>query len=147
MSENEKPKMKARIKWQGNMSFVGESGSGHSVVMDGSPEHGGQNLGVRPMENILLGLGGCSAFDVILILKKLRQDVDDCVIDIEAERADDTPAVFTKIHLNFVVKGKDLQEKHVARAVNLSMDKYCSVATMLRHSVEISHSYEMQLQE
>ena len=96
---------------------------------------------------LLLLLHKLALLQIILILKKLRQDVDDCVIDIEAERADDTPAVFTKIHLNFVVKGKDLQEKHVARAVNLSMDKYCSVATMLRHSVEISHSYEMQLQE
>ncbi|QEG24911.1 OsmC family protein [Mariniblastus fucicola] len=135
--------MKARVKWLDHMSFVGESGSGHSVVMDGSPDHGGRDLGVRPMEMVLLGLGGCSAFDVISILKKSRQNVDDCEVHLEAERADDVPAVFTKIKLTYVVTGKDLSQTQVDRAVSLSMDKYCSVTKMLEGSVDIS--YETQL--
>lgn len=135
--------MNVRVKWLDHMSFVGESGSGHSVVMDGAPADGGRNLGVRPMEMVLLGLGGCATFDVVLILKRARQQVEDCQVLIEAERADDIPKVFTKINIVFQVKGKNLSEKQVAKAVNMSADKYCSVSRMLEHSVEITHSYEI----
>ena len=125
------------------MSFVGESGSGHSVVMDGSPEHGGRNLGVRPMEMVLLGLGGCSAFDVILMLKKARQNVVDCEVRLNAERSDEVPSVFTKIKLTYVVTGHDLSEQQVNRAVSLSMEKYCSVTKMLEGSVDIGYEIEI----
>ncbi|EDY85516.1 OsmC family protein [gamma proteobacterium HTCC5015] len=135
--------MKVRIKWLDNMSFVGESGSGHSVVMDGSPDNGGRDLGVRPMEMVLMGLGGCTAFDIVLILQRARQAVEDCAVHIEAERADAIPAVFTKIHVEFEVVGKDLSEKQVARAVDMSAEKYCSVSKMLEHSVEMTHSYKI----
>ena len=136
--------MHARIKWLDHMSFIGESGSGHSVAMDGSPEHGGRNLGPRPMEMILLGLGGCTAFDVVKILKKSRVDIADCIVEISAERADDTPAVFTKIHVHYIVTGKNLPDKQVKRAVDLSSEKYCSVSMMLKHSVELSYDYEVK---
>ncbi|MFK8027048.1 MAG: OsmC family protein [Gammaproteobacteria bacterium] len=136
--------MNVRIKWLDHMSFVGETSSGHSVVMDGSPEHGGRNLGARPMEMILLGLGGCSSFDIVSILHKSRVDVDDCIIEISAQRADEIPAVFTKIHLHYIVKGAALQDKHVKRAVELTSEKYCSVAKMLEHSVALSYDYEIQ---
>ena len=136
--------MHARIKWLDHMSFIGESGSGHSVAMDGSPEHGGRNLAPRPMEMILLGLGGCTAFDVVQILQKSRVDVDDCIVELNAERADEIPAVFTKIHIHYIVKGKNLSEKHVKRAVDLSSEKYCSVSMMLKHSVELTYDYEIQ---
>ena len=136
--------MKARIKWVENVMFVGESGSGHAVVMDGPPDHGGRNLGVRPMEMLLLGMGGCTAFDVISILKKSRQPVTDCVAELEAERADTDPKVFTKIHVHFIVTGRGLDEKRVARAVELSADKYCSASIMLSKAVEISHDYEIR---
>lgn len=135
--------MNVRVKWLDHMSFVGESGSGHSVVMDGAPEDGGRNLGVRPMEMVLLGLGGCATFDVVLILKRARQQVEDCQVLIEAERAGDIPKVFTKINLVFQVKGKNLSDKQVAKAVNMSADKYCSVSKMLEHTAEITHSYEI----
>ena len=135
--------MKVRINWQGHRSFAAQTGSGHSVVMDGPPEHGGRNLAARPMEMILVGLGGCSAFDVMEILEKSRQSVTDCQIDIEAKRADAVPAVFTKIHLHFIVSGNNLKEKLVQRAVELSMEKYCSVAVMLRDKVDISYGYEI----
>lgn len=125
------------------MTFVGESDSGHSVVMDGPPEAGGRNLGIRPMEMVVLGLGGCSSFDVVSILKKTRQDISDCHVDITAERAETDPKVFTKIHAHFVVSGKNLDEKKVAKAVSLSADKYCSVSIMLAATVEISHDYEI----
>tara|TARA_R110002049_G_scaffold252264_2_gene427368 strand:+ start:101853 stop:102254 length:402 start_codon:yes stop_codon:yes gene_type:complete len=125
------------------MSFVGEASSGHSVVMDGPPENGGRNLGPRPMEMILLGLGGCSCFDIVSILQKSRVAIDDCVVEISAERADEIPAVFTKIHLHYIVKGERLQDKHVRRAVELTSEKYCSVAMMLKHSVELSYDYEI----
>lgn len=131
--------MQARVKWLDHMSFVGESGSGHSIVLDGSPEHGGRNLGVRPMETVLIGLGGCSAFDVMLMLKKGRQKVVDCEVLLDAERADAVPAVFEKIHLKFVVTGHELSEKQVKRAVSLSLEKYCSVTKMLEQTVDISH--------
>lgn len=136
--------MNARIKWLDHMSFVGEAGSGHSVVMDGPPEHNGRNLGPRPMEMILLGLGGCTAFDVVSILQKSRVAIDDCEIEIAAQRADEIPAVFTKIHLHYIVKGPKLQDKHVKRAVELTADKYCSVSMMLKNSVELSYDYEIQ---
>jgi putative redox protein len=136
--------MNVRIKWLDHMSFVGEASSGHSVVMDSSPEHGGRNLGARPMEMILLGLGGCSSFDVVSILQKSRVAIDDCIVEISAERADEIPAVFTRIHLHYIVKGAALQDKHVKRAVELTSEKYCSVAMMLKHSVELSYDYEIQ---
>ncbi len=136
--------MQATVKWVDGAQFLGESGSGHSVVMDGPEDHGGRNTGVRPMEMLLLGLGGCSNFDVVSILKKTRQNVSDCKVEITAERADAVPAVFTKIHLHFVVSGKDLKEKQVARAVELSATKYCSASIMLEGAgVEISHDYEI----
>ncbi|GAA3910329.1 OsmC family protein [Litoribacillus peritrichatus] len=136
--------MKARIKWVENVCFMGESGSGHTVVMDGPEDHGGRNVGLRPMETLLIGMGGCASFDVISILKKSRQNVTDCVADIEAERSDEVPAVFTKIHLNFKVTGNNLKESQVKRAVELSAEKYCSASIMLgKAGVEITHSYEM----
>lgn len=135
--------MQVRIKWLEQRAFKAETGSGHSLTMDGPPEHGGQNLSARPMEMILVGLGGCSAFDVVEILEKSRQKVKDCQIEIDAERADEIPAVFTKIHMHFIIAGDELNEKHVKRAVELSVDKYCSVAKMLRPNVEISYDYEI----
>lgn len=136
--------MKTRIKWIDNVAFVGETGSGHAVVMDGAPEAGGRNLGPRPMEMVLLGLGGCTAFDVIAILRKARQSVVDCVIEVDADRAESVPKVFTKIHVHYVVTGRQLEEKHVARAVKLSAEKYCSVSRMLAASAEITHDYEIR---
>lgn len=136
--------MNARIKWLDHMSFVGEAGSGHSVVMDGAPENGGRNLAPRPMEMVLLGLGGCTAFDVVTILQKSRAPVDDCVVELSAERADAIPAVFTKIHVHYIVKGAGLQEKQVKRAVDLTAEKYCSVSMMLKASVELSYDYEIE---
>ena len=135
--------MKARVKWVEDVTFVGESGSGHAVVMDGPPESGGRNLGVRPMEMLLLGMGGCTAFDVINILKRARQPVDDCVAELEAERADSAPKVFTRIHVHFVVTGRGLSEKQVKRAIELSAEKYCSASIMLGKSAEVTHDYEI----
>lgn len=136
--------MKATVDWTGNASFKATSGSGHSVQLDGPPDHGGENLGPRPMEMLLMGLGGCSAFDVMSILKKSRQDVTACHTELEAERADAVPAVFTRIHLHFVVTGNSLKDNLVKRAVSLSAEKYCSASIMLEKAgVEISHSYEV----
>ena len=135
--------MKCRVKWLEHMSFVGESGSGHSVVMDGAAEAGGRDLGVRPMEMLLLGLGGCTAFDVVSILRKSRQQLVDCEVELEAERAEEIPKVFTRIHLHFIVSGKDLDKKKVARAVKLSADKYCSASRMLEKTAVISHDFEV----
>ena len=136
--------MKARIKWVEEATFVGESGSGHAVVMDGPPEHGGRDLGIRPMEMMLLGMGGCTSFDVMHILKKSRQNVSHCVAELEAERADTEPKVFTKIHVHFIVSGEGLSEKQVERAVTLSAEKYCSASIMLGQAgVEISHDFEI----
>ncbi|HEK2086910.1 TPA: OsmC family protein [Pseudomonas aeruginosa] len=136
--------MKARIQWAGEAMFLGESGSGHVVVMDGPPDHGGRNLGVRPMEMVLIGLGGCTNFDVVSILKKARQPVESCEAFLEAERADEEPKVFTKLHVHFVVKGRGLKEAQVKRAVELSAEKYCSASIMLgRGGVEITHDYEI----
>jgi putative redox protein len=135
--------MKAVVKWLDHMSFVGESESGHSVVMDGAPENGGRNLGVRPMEMVLLGMGGCTAFDVVLILQRQRQDITDCYIELSADRAEKTPKVFTRIHAHYVVKGKGLDEKKVARAVDMTADKYCSVSIMLAKSADVTHDFEI----
>lgn len=136
--------MKARIKWVQDAMFIGESGSGHAVVMDGPPESGGRNLGVRPMEMLLLGMGGCTAFDVVHILKKSRQPVQDCVAEIEAHRAETDPKIFTRIHVHFVVSGEGLSEQHVARAVQLSAEKYCSASIMLGKTAEITHDFEIR---
>lgn len=135
--------MKCRVKWLDHMSFVGESGSGHSVVMDGAPEAGGRDLGVRPMEMLLLGLGGCTAFDVVSILHKSRQQIADCEVVIEAERAAEIPRVFTKIHVHFIVSGKALDAGKVGKAVALSADKYCSASKMLEQAAEVSHDFEI----
>lgn len=135
--------MKARVKWVENVTFVGETGSGHAVVMDGAPEAGGRNLGPRPMEMLLIGTGACSAFDVVLILKKSREPVTDCVVDITAERAETDPKVFTKIHLHFVVTGKNLDSSKVERAVKLSADKYCSASAMLAKAAAVTHDVEV----
>lgn len=135
--------MKARVKWLDHMSFVGESGSGHSVVMDGSPDHGGRNLGIRPMEMVLIGMGGCTAFDVALMLQKSRQNVTDIAVELDSDRAEEVPSVFTHIRVHFVITGHDLSEKQVARAVALSAEKYCSASKMLEKSAEITHSHEI----
>ena len=135
--------MKARIKWVEGVTFLGEADSGHAVVMDGPPEHGGRNLGVRPMEMLLLGMGGCTAFDVVHILRKSRQEVTDCVAEISAERADTDPKVFTRIHVHFVVSGRDLKEQRVEKAVELSAEKYCSASIMLGKVAEITHDFEI----
>jgi len=124
--------------------FVGESGSGHSLVMDGPEDLGGRNLGPRPMEMLLLGTGGCATYDVLSMLKKSRQKVVDCRVELEAERADAVPAVFTRINLHFVVTGQGLKENHVKRAVELSAEKYCSASIMMEAAgVEVTHSYEL----
>lgn len=136
--------MKATVRWVEGAMFIGESGSGHAVVMDGPESSGGRNMGLRPMEMVLIGTGGCSSFDVVSILKKSRQDVIDCVTDIEATRADATPAVFETIHLHFKVSGRGLSEKQVERAVSLSAEKYCSASIMLAAGgVKITHSFEV----
>ncbi len=136
--------MQATVKWVDGVQFLGESGSGHSVVMDGPENHGGRNTGVRPMEMLLLGIGGCASFDVLSILTKSRQPVSDCKCELKAERADTVPAVFTKIHLHFVVSGKGLKEAQVARAVELSATKYCSASKMMDAAgVEVTHDYEI----
>ena len=140
--------MNVTVKWVGDAMFLGESGSGHSVVMDGPPDHGGRNMGVRPMEMLLLGLGGCASFDVMSILKKSRQAVSDCRAEIEADRADAVPAVFTQIRMKFVVSGKNLKETQVKRAVELSAEKYCSASIMLEKAgVAIEHSYDIVNEE
>jgi len=136
--------MKARIKWGGGASFICQSDSGHEVITDGPEEYGGKNLGPRPMELLLLGAGSCSSFDVVLILQKSRQQVNDCYVEIEAERADKEPKVFTKIHMHFVVSGKDLEEKKVARAIELSATRYCSASIMLGKTADITHDFEIR---
>ena len=136
--------MKASIQWVKDVSFVAESGSGHAVVLDGAPEYGGRNIGARPMELLLMGVGGCASFDVVTILKKARQQVTDVRAELSAERADAVPAVFTKIHLHFIVTGKALKDSQVKKAVELSAEKYCSASAMLMAGgVEITHDYEV----
>ncbi len=137
--------MQAVVKWVDGAQFLGESGSGHAVLMDGPPDHGGRNTGVRPMEMLLIGLGGCSSFDVMSILTKARQQVTDCRCELDAERAEGVPSPFTKIHMKFLVTGKELKEVQVKRAVELSATKYCSASIMLEAGgVEITHSYEIR---
>jgi putative redox protein len=135
--------MKARINWIEGVSFAGQSGSGHSVVMDGASESGGRDRGPRPMEMLLLGLGGCTAFDVVEILRKGRQALDDCVVELEAERAESVPKVFTRIHAHFILTGQGLDPVKVARAIQLSAEKYCSASAMLGKSAEITHDFEI----
>lgn len=135
--------MKARVKWVENVCFMGESESGHAVVLDGAPEAGGRNIGMRPMEMLLIGMGACTSFDVVTILKKARQPVVDCVAELHAERAAEVPKVFTRIHVHFVVTGRDLNAAQVERAVKLSAEKYCSASIMLGKSVEITHDFEI----
>lgn len=136
--------MKATIKWVEGVQFLAESGSGHAVLMEGPESEGGRNIGCRPMELMLMGLGGCTSYDVINILGKARQSVRDCVAEISAQRADDVPHVFTEIHVHFTVTGENLKDSHVERAVNLSADKYCSASIMLgKGGVKITHDYEI----
>ncbi|MFN3163357.1 MAG: OsmC family protein [Pseudohongiellaceae bacterium] len=136
--------MKATVKWVDGVMFVGESGSGHAVVLDGAPDSGGRNMGMRPMELMALAVGSCSSFDVVTILRKARQDISDCVAEVTAERVDATPSVFESMHLHFKVTGRDLSDKQVARAVELSADKYCSASIMLKQAgVKITHDYEI----
>jgi putative redox protein len=138
--------VKARVQWMGpeQMSFVAEADSGHALVMDGSVAIGGRNIGPRPMELLLMGLGGCSSIDVVMILQKSRQDIRDCVVELSAQRADQEPKVFTQIHLHFVVSGKALDPKRVAHAINLSAEKYCSASIMLGKTAVITHDYEVR---
>ena len=135
--------MKATIKWVDGVSFVGESESGHAVVLDGPPDAGGRNIGMRPMEMVLVGMGGCTAFDVVSILQKARQTVTDCRVELSATRADEIPKVFTHIHVHFVVTGRGLKPAQVERAVKLSAEKYCSASLMLGKTAEITHDFEI----
>jgi putative redox protein len=135
--------MEVTVKWVDGRTFLGESGSGHTVVMDGPPDHGGRNIGIRPMEMLLLGVGGCSSFDVMDILQKGRNDVTACIAEITAERVDTVPSVFSKIHLHFKVTGRNLKDSVVERAVKLSAEKYCSASIMLGKSVAITHDFEV----
>lgn len=135
--------MKASIRWVDGVQFVGESGSGHAVVIDGPPEAGGRNAGIRPMELVLTGLGACTAFDVVTILRKSRQQVTDCRAELDAERSETVPQVFTRIHIHFVVTGRTLKPAAVERAVRLSAEKYCSATLMLRDAVDITHDFEI----
>lgn len=136
--------MQATVKWVDGVMFVGESGSGHAVVMDGPTDHGGRNMGIRPMELVLLGVGGCSSFDVVQILQKGRNDIVSCVAELSAERVDAVPSVFSKIHLHFIVSGRGLKMNAVERAVKLSAEKYCSASIMLSMAgVAITHDFEV----
>lgn len=136
--------MKARVKLLEGFVMVGESESGHAVVMDGPPEHGGRNLGIRPMELVLIGMGGCTQFDVLHILRKARQEVTGCTIELEAERAGEDPKVFTRIHVHYLVSGRQLNPQQVERAIRLSAEKYCSASIMLGATAKISHDYEIR---
>ncbi len=136
--------MKVRIKWIENVSFMAESGRGHAFVMDGAPEGGGRNLGPRPMETVLMGTGGCTAYDVVHILRKARAPITNCVVEIDAERAAEDPKVFTRIHFHFVVTGRGLKPQAVERAVALSAEKYCSASIMLGKTAAITHDFEIR---
>lgn len=135
--------MKANIRWTGGVGFVGRAESGYDVVMDGAPEAGGQNKGSRPMEVVLIGMGGCTAFDVMHILRKQRQDVADCTAEIDAERAPTDPKVFTRIHVHFRITGRGLDRKKVAHAIELSATKYCSASIMLAKTANMTHDFEL----
>ncbi|MFO1424261.1 MAG: OsmC family protein [Candidatus Competibacteraceae bacterium] len=136
--------MKTHVTWLKDMIYVAQSPSGHAVVMDGPPELGGHNLGPRPMEMLLMGLGGCTAIDVVNILRKSRQDLHDCEVQLEAQRADSDPKVFTEIHVHFILSGKNLSAKHVERAIQLSAEKYCSASIMLGQTARITHTFEIR---
>ena len=136
--------MRATVNWAGDVRFDGCSGSGHRVAIDGPPELGGQNQGIRPMELMLLGVGGCTSFDVVNILRRGREDLVDCVTEIEADRADADPKVFTRIHFHFRVTGRGLNPRKVERAIRLTAEKYCSASIMLeRAGVAVTHDYEL----
>jgi len=136
--------MKARIKWVEGVSFLGETESGHALLIDGAPEAGGRNLGPRPMETVLIGMGSCTSFDVLHILRKARQDITDCVAEISADRAESDPKVFTKIHVHFIITGKNLKPEQVERAIRLSAEKYCSASIMIGKTAEITHDFEVR---
>lgn len=136
--------MQARVKWVEGLTMVGESGSGHALVMDGAAEYGGRDMGARPMEMLLLGMGGCTQIDVVMILRKARQQVTDCVVELQAERAESEPKVFTRIHAHFIVSGHDISEKQVEKAISLSAEKYCSASIMLGKTAVITHDYEIR---
>lgn len=133
--------MKARVKWIEDVQFIGESGTGHSLIMEGPEERGGHGTGMRPMELILLGLGGCTSFDVVEMLKKSRQNIDDCVVEISAKRSETVPKVFTHIHVHFIISGDNIKESQVKRAIALSAEKYCSASLMLNKAAEVTHDY------
>lgn len=135
--------MKSRVKWVENVCFMAESGSGHAMIMDGSPDIGGRNLGPRPMELLLMGAGGCTSVDVVMILRKSRQDVTGCEVEVSAERADDHPKVFTRIHMRFTVRGRGLKPEVVERAIKLSAEKYCSASIILGKTAEMTHDFEI----
>ena len=136
--------MRATVKWLDDVAFVGESGSGHGIVIDGAVEYGGRNLGIRPMEAVLIGVGACSAFDVVTILAKSREQVTDCRVELDAGRSEEVPKVFTRIDMRFIVTGRGLKEAKVRRAVDLSAEKYCSASAMMRAAgVEMTHSFEI----
>ncbi len=135
--------MNTTVKWIDGMMMVGESASGHAIVMDGPEEMGGNNLGVRPMEMLLLGMGGCTTVDVVSTLKKMRENISNCRVEISAERADEHPKVFTDIHMHFVIEGENLNEKKIAKAVSLSADKYCSASIMLGKTATVTHDFSI----
>jgi putative redox protein len=135
--------MKSRVKWVENVCFMAESESGHAMIMDGSPDIGGRNMGPRPMEMLLMGAGGCTSVDVVMIMKKSRQDVTGCEVEVSAERATEHPKVFTKIHMHFTVRGRNLKADIVERAIKLSAEKYCSASIILGKTAEMTHDYEI----
>ena len=136
--------MECKVKWiEGGMSFLAETGSNHALMMDGAPEAGGRNLAPRPMELLLAGTGGCTAFDVVMILRKGRHAISACEVSLKAERAETDPKVFTRIHFHFTVRGKDLKPEIVERAIRLSKEKYCSASIMLGQTAEITHDFEL----
>ncbi len=135
--------MKAEINWNQNVRFDALTQTGHEITMDGAPDHGGNNEGARPMELLLIGMGGCTAFDVVGILKKARAELASLKIELKAERADEVPSVFTKIHVHFILSGKGLKETLVERAIELSAEKYCSASIMLGQTADITHSFKI----
>ncbi|TDK66608.1 OsmC family protein [Sapientia aquatica] len=137
--------MECTVRWTGlsGMTFLAETGSGHVVAMDGAPDGGGRNLAPRPMEMVLLGTGGCTAYDVVLILRKSGQTITDCEVKLTSERAEKDPKVFTKVHFHFTVKGSNVKPNTVERAIKLSHEKYCSASIMMEKTAEITHSYDI----
>lgn len=135
--------MKARVKWIEDVQFLGESGTQHSIIMDGPEERGGHGSGMRPMELLLLGLGGCTSFDVVEMLSKSRQNIINCVVEINGERSEKVPKIFTDIHVHFIITGKGIKESQVKRAIELSSEKYCSASLMLGKAANITHDYEI----